>query len=217
MATTTIYPDSGDPAATAVDGDVRRNSGDSTWSAARDTADGTSANGVVDPQYVVAGRLNATPVYEVYRSFHHFDTSAIPDGDTISGATIDLYDVASSSGSDDIGVQAATTASNTTLAVGDYDAMTIDTPTEFATRVTSFTGSAYNSWTLNANGIAHISKTGVDKFVFRMARDIDNTTPPDTPRQYRGFSSADQAGTTQDPRLVITHAPSVPVWYLIIS
>jgi hypothetical protein len=85
----------------------------------------------------------------------------------------------------------------------------MSSPTEYATRLTSFTTSAFSNWTLNSAGLAFISKTGLTRFGMRLGHDIDNSEPSissGTQRQtgINGYA-ADRTGTSQDPKLVVEH------------
>lgn len=52
-----------------------------------------------------------------------------------------------------MGLILTTQSDPTSLAVGDYDNLTLDTPAEGATRV-SVTDASYNDFTLNATGLS---------------------------------------------------------------
>ena len=102
----------------------------------------------------------------IARGIDLFDTSSIPDADTISSATLSIY------GEDkfdvpgwtpNINVYSSSPASNTALAAGDYDSLG---STAYSTAIAygSFSTGAYNTFTFNGSGITNISKTGVSKF-----------------------------------------------------
>ncbi|MCL4419961.1 hypothetical protein M1146_07780 [Patescibacteria group bacterium] len=65
---------------------------------------------------------------------------------------------------------------------------------------------AYNNWTLNASGIAAISKTGITKFAVRLSGDIDNSAPTYSAgaESHIFFHQSDRT-TTQKPRLIVTY------------
>jgi len=65
------------------------------------------------------------------------------------------------------------------------------------------TAGTYNDFTLNANGISNISKTGITYFGARDSLDTANTTP--TGNNNWNFNSSNGAGTTTDPKLVVTY------------
>ena len=76
----------------------------------------------------------------------------------------------------------------------------------------TLTAGAYNDITLNANGLTNISKTGISKFGGVFGFDFDNTTTGLTWASgvFQAVSTAfaDTAGTTNDPKLVITYTPA---------
>lgn len=102
-------------------------------------------------------------------------------------------------------------ASNTAGVAGDYDAVG---STEFAVRVVSeltADSSAYQTWTLNTDGIAAISKTGITKLGLKVTEDLGNSEPGDSGvrydhSQWKCFSADETEGGEARPRLVVTHA-----------
>jgi hypothetical protein len=87
--------------------------------------------------------------------------------------------------------------------------------TKFAsdTVVSGWTTAAYNDFTLNASGIANVSKTGNSKFGWRFTEDIDNSSPTwvSGAQTLTLARDAATAGTTEDPLLTVTHAPAAAV------
>lgn len=202
--TLTKYPDA-HPESTTVDGEVRRSSADATWAAARETAAGTNAADSTASQFVVGERSASGGNYAVYRLFFLFDTSALTSKANISDATLTLNNDGTNSGTQTVSIIQTSPASNTSLATGDFDALTLDSPDEGVdSRVSMSSGD--NAFSLNATGIGWISKTGITKLGARSNRDIDDTTPPDTPRQYNQVSMADTTGTSSDPELVVNYS-----------
>lgn len=193
-----------------MDGYVaRQTSSDTTWTLARDTADGTGASTADAAVYTFAEQRTVPTRFEVSRAFYIFDTSDIPDTDNIDSGTFTAY-----SEGDDINIAAygliqTSPASDSSLAVGDYDAMTINSPDEGAARVTpSGTSGTANTWTLNATGLSWINKTGNTRLGLRHARDIDNSAP--SARTYWATYMVDVVGTSLDPVLVVETSPGAP-------
>lgn len=183
----------------AGDGSVYRNDG--TWAASRDTADGEASITTDATRYLMADKDGT--VYTMSRGFFPFDTSGLPDGDTISSATLTISQNGAGEGDRYVGVIQTSQVSPTALEIGDFDAMTINSPTEGATRVLCNTTGAQN-FTLNASGIGWISKTGYSLLGTRMAKDIDNIDPG--ARNYVLQYHSEEAGTTSDPTLVVVHS-----------
>lgn len=208
--TSTFYPDA-NVETTSVDGFVAL-AGQSSWSAARDAADGSAASDTATNDSVGYVRQGAT-TYACNRGFFLFDTSSIPDTDSISAATLSIYGLASDTidaindASSYINVVSSSPASNTALTTADFDQFGT---TVFSTSIdiTSWSTTGYNDFALNASGIANITKTGVSKFCSREGHDIDNVDPGGSGGLFSsaGGYYADQAGTTNDPKLVVTHA-----------
>lgn len=87
--------------------------------------------------------------------------------------------------------------------------------TEFSTAITyaGFSTSGYNNFVLNASGLAGIVY-GIFHLGLRNANyDVSGTPPPWVASQQSGMAAlmADQAGTTQDPKLVVTFTTSRPL------
>lgn len=217
--TTTVYPDP-DPETTTVDGTASRISVDESFSTIRGGAGNSSSD---------SSTLNAPQLKEsgtsgqwqwLRRGYALFDTSSIPDADSISATVFSLY---GSSAANDVPLTAAEAAlsivsgvpaSNTAIVDADYAIANFGSSkycTDYA--YASFSSVAYNDMTFNATGIAAVSKTGVTKLGFRYAVDVDNGSPTSNGNLDASaytWLSADNAGTTNDPKLVVTHAVDSP-------
>ena len=171
---------------------------DAVWATSRGAATGDSTG---DAAYM-GGELSAT--YDIYRYFLKFDTSSLPDTAIITSATLELYFVARDTTNDFTIATQTHTAPNETLATADFDALTVDTPTEFSDRsanVSTLTLNVYTSFTLNAAGLAAISKTGYTLIAVRSSKDVDNATP--TGRSYVQAQSDTEANP---PKLTINYS-----------
>lgn len=151
--------------------------------------------------------------YYVRRFVTYFDTSTIPDSDTISTATYSLatlagggIDAPQSSDSDSIAVVGFSGSNPPVVAdFNDFGSTSYGTTTIASWSTTDGT---YNNIALNATGIAAISKTVVTSFGARTLNDINNVTP--TGRNQIPAYQADEAGTSKDPKLVVEHTNSAP-------
>lgn len=156
----------------------------------------------------------------IYRGFFAIDTSGIDDGATISAATLNLYITAidndDNDGNDFNVVVEGLQASTTTVAAGDFDACgdAVTNPTEGSDRIDlgSNSTSTYNTWTLDADGIGWISKTGTTKLGIREGHDVLNDTPnlSEGGRSQLVWSTSEATGTSQDPYLNVTVAAGGP-------
>ncbi len=206
LTTTTAYPDA-DPETTTVDGQVGRQGTNETWATMRDGA-GTHAypSGSGSACYIEAGtttdRFNG-----LYRSIFLFDTSGIPDAETITSATIELYYVTKNNGSwnTTYSIYTSTPASNTDLVAADYAQIGTTTQSDAMTYANFDAG--YEVWTLNATGIGNISKTGISKFGMRESTyDVANSAPTWGSGVFERIlwnSSESVGGTSQDPKIVV--------------
>lgn len=151
------------------------------------------------------------------RIFLLFDTSGIPDTDTISSATISVYGSSKSQQgvvNMAMNITQANPASNSAIANADYQATLPYTTKLSDTSISyaSFSTTGYNDWALNSSGIANISKTGTSKFSWRYDGDIDNSGPgtgAGTDDQNMNALGYVTAGTSQDPKLVVVHSGAV--------
>lgn len=211
MSTLVVYPDPGDPGTTSCDGDIRRSSVNETLGTIRASA-GTD---VLMTAVTIRAALIATSTPDQYdtlrRAWTLFDTSPLTAGATISAATLSLWGTTKLNelGSPALHIGGGTTASNTTLATGDF--VNRGTTSFGSVAYASFdaTNSVYTDIALDANGISNIQKTGVSIFTEQLSWDILNNTTGLTwssglQNAYL-FRSSDQATTDNDPKLTITY------------
>ena len=144
------------------------------------------------------------------RTMYLFDTSAISADDLLFGATLSLYGYSKAdtgSYTPDVNIYSSEPASNTAIAAGDFDSYG-STPFSSAITYASWSTSAYNDFSLNADGIANITKGGVSKFGARNAnRDVANSAPTwgNTLSAYVDGYFSDNTGTANDPKLVVIY------------
>lgn len=220
-ATSTFYPDP-HVETVSVDGYIQRD-GDgggtgTSWSTHYVNWDGTGGGGAANDSattMTLAYAHKYTSEFGIGRGFALFDTSSLTSSASISAAVLSFYTTIASENADDadnfVTIVSASPASNTAIAQTDF-------PSAGSTKlsndydVTGMGTAAYKDWTLNASGIATISTTGVSKFATRSGRDLNSTAPTvnNTTHINVTASSADAAGTTQDPKLVVTYTLSSP-------
>lgn len=212
--TLTAYPDA-HPESTTVDGYVYYAPGNTIWATIHGAATGSVAfdnvtNGVFCG-IVAHGTSNRFNV--IHRGFFLFDTSSI-SGVTISAVVFSLYgkDKTDTFGiGSDIDVVSSSPASNTELVTADYN--DVGSTAFGSMSYASYSTSAYNDITLDANGIANITQGGISKFGVRVSNDTDNSAPTWSASKvisFRGYY-ADQTGTTYDPKLTVTYSSSLPI------
>lgn len=206
MATSTFYP--------SLDGRVSRqvNPSNESWATIRAGA-GTHVDDSSATETFAGCRTedNTADKYDIlYRSILLFDTSSIPDGDVITGATLSIKPSSiDSSYTTNYNVVSSNPASTSSLAASDFGNLG---STKFSTAIaiSSMSAGTYVDFTLNASGLANISKTGISKFGIILEEDLDNSRPIgdefyDVSSVFGYFS--EQTGTSSDPKLVVTHAP----------
>lgn len=217
--TLTVYPDP-HTESTCVDGQVMQMTGDVDWATIRGGA-GTHFNDTVAVENIVQYRYDPYGWDLLVRSIFLFDTSALTADATISAAVLSLYGSGSAttrSSACSVNIYTSAPASEVALAAGDFDSLGATAQCDTAIGQASWSASGYNAFTLNATGRGNISKTGRSKFGARdVAYDVGGATPSVLDEEARCQSYvagyfADQTGTANDPKLVITYTPPTPPW-----
>lgn len=211
MAILTVYPDP-DPETTSVDGFAGRNGVDETWATIIAGAGNNSdASGAAASVVNISASATANQWAANNRGILLFDTSALTAAANISAAVLSLYGNAKLDMlaiTPDIDIYTSTPASNTAIANADYSQTGAVSQTGSPITYAAFTTAAYNDFTFNATGIGNINKTGVSKFAARNANyDVSGTVPTYTANLTSRLNviMADTAGTSTDPKLVITY------------
>lgn len=203
MATTTIFSGTGDGQIHSEDADYADTAAGTGTTLTADTANTNHIIGQYRPDF---------SSYAVREFFAAFDTSTI-GGDTISAATLSLHGGGDSSDTDfDL---EARPYSFGTLATGDWR-----TPTHQAsdTLLASFDTvnyvADYLDFTENGSELQDaIDPNGTTELYVASSRHRQEIAP--TGDEYVFIWSADRSGTSEDPKLVITHtapAPTVAIW-----
>jgi len=224
----TYYPDAHIESNT-VDGDVLV-SGTMTWATAHDD---TVGDVVQDSQNYSRIAIIASATTDRYGTLHRgvslFDTSSIPDDAVIDSATFEAVIVRLKETFPEdlsISIVSSSPATDTALVLEDYDqvgsvgadAATKQGPDIFILNLTA-DSITYNAWTLNATGIANISKTAITRFGQRVDVDANGTGPvwaAGEPEARIDIASADETvpGDIR-PKLVVTY--HIPVNKTIVS
>jgi len=199
---------SGDPIyASSGNGHLEEN--DANWTTARNSASAEAYSQATGIIFACSYRYGN---YGIYRGFFPFDTSGIGSGATVTNAVLSLcatgnkWDQLSAS----IVITGSTQASISSISLDDFNNITLDSPTEYASRMTlanwNATDGTYNNFTFNDDGKNAIDPEGNTKICTRNSLDVDNTTPsPDTYLNRVDCYSSAQSGTDKDPKLVVTY------------
>jgi hypothetical protein len=186
-------------------------SGSVTWATIRGAATGTFA----EPSEAAA----STQIYAdtatnkwglLSRFFFLFDTSALPDGDTIDSADFQFVNTARVDNfSQSLSFITTTPASDNTLVTADYDQVgTTKQATDVTIASLTVDSATFNTMALNATGLASISLTGVSKFGARLSADIANVEPTwvSGNTSLITFATSDETlPGDKRPKLVVTH------------
>jgi len=213
MTTDVYYPDA-DTESTSVDGYTNASLVGTTWASARASAGTASSDNSVTGR-VVALHADTTGWDDIGRGYFLFDTSSLPDTDTIDSAVVSIYGVSKTdNGQYDQKAVLITTnpASNTSLASTDHyrNSLVAGGGVDVGTAridLGTWGNSAYNDFTVS--DLTKISATGVTKFGLALSGDVDNAEPTiDNNGIYSDLTIryADQTGTTEDPMLTVVHS-----------
>ena len=150
-----------------------------------------------------------------------FDTSSIGSNNIITSAIISTYGFSkpNSLGDTNITIVSSTPTSNTSLQNSDFSQL--GTSSFASITYANFSTTGYNDFTLDSSGITNINKTGISKFGGRLEWDVSGTYEGNyTTNVSTGFYIyfAEQTGTSQDPKLVVTYTlPANPkqdvIWF----
>jgi len=153
----------------------------------------------------------------MWNTFHRlvfiFDTSDLPNDCTIDSATLVIKCTAKSdalSFTPDVAVYGATTLSDTNVVAADYQTVA---STVFSNVIAygDITAGQNQTFTLNAAGLAAISKTGKTKFCLRNANcDVANSAPSWASSVSSAISFS-QSGSITKPVLTVNYTEAPPV------
>lgn len=215
MAQTTFYPDP-DTENTTVDGDARQTT-DASWVTMRGGAGEFAYDNFTSGPFIrIVSSTVSDDWSDIYRGIFLFDVSAI-SGDTIISGTFSLYAIAITDQlADSASLVSSAPADNNALVAGDYDSFGT---TKYAPdlALSGMSTSAYNVFTLNGDGETFVQNAidvtegvdaGIVKFGTRSTWDNDSADGPTWESEKYSFVNvyfADEAGTDNDPKLVVTH------------
>ena len=214
--TLTVYPDPGDPGLTTFDGLTRRFAvaGVESFTTVRNSAGNSTYNPTADSVVEITADTVSNTWARIYRGVFTFDTRPLGDLATISSVTLSLYDAfgATDNGySPTIDLVSVAPASFNAVVNADYGTFGTTSYTGSPKTVAGWATNAYNTFTLNATGLAAVSKTSITCIGAREATyDIPGTTPTWASGLGMAFSIyfSDQTGSSNDPKLAVTFTPS---------
>ena len=221
FATLTKYPDA-DPESTSVDAKINHiyaaGSG-VTW-ATIVAAGGTEAT-PSDPSGDILNIQSDTGTgnwKRLTRGIFLFDTSSLTSGANISSAVMSLYGWYKADGlgvTPNLDIYTSTPASNTDIVAGDFDAIGSTSQTGSPVTWANLNAAGYTDFTFDATGRGNVSKTSISKFGARNANYDVAATPPSWSSNHEtdlAIYFADQSGTSNDPKLVVTYTLPTASW-----
>ena len=213
--TLTVYPESGSGGTNvSCSGFVQiyEAAPGTTWTLLR--AKSTGLNSATSQMIIGITTTGSTNWQRLFRGLSSFDTSDLTSNAAVSAAVLSLYGASKADNcniSPKINICSVDMSDTGEIALTDVGKTG---NTSFSSDITyaNISLSDYNTFSLNASGIATISKTGVSQFSIKEAAyDITGTEPTHPGASLQSdirFYSADETGTTKDPKLVVTYTIS---------
>lgn len=196
MTTTTVFSD-------ALDGYIQ--SSNATYSLARAGSSLAVLN--TDVTFGIGQLIFGS--YVIFEGFVAFDTSSVPDTDLVSAVNLDVWLVADDSTTDFV-IRVKDHNWGTSLTTADWVAgADLSGKTSVtATLNTSTWGAvgAYKTFTGNASLIAMPALKSTDPVCLIIISDREQTGTAPSANEFATLSASEESGTTQDPKLTITHA-----------
>jgi hypothetical protein len=223
MTVTTIYPDTeAESSPTTMDAMVRRTGDDVAWDTIHGNSTATlsrSGNAGEGVRIQASGTSNQWQT--IVRCLFGFDASGgggggadVPTTDVVSDIKLKIVCRSKTDeiGSQSIGIDLASPASNTSVADGDYDGFSgVPQATSIALSSVTADSSTYTVFTMNSTGISNFSKSGVTFYGLRIDADLTDTEPSGFgTSEVTDFSPAmvdTGLGADKRPKLEVTHAP----------
>lgn len=180
-------------------------SSDATYSNARE---GTGSL-LTQSGTLFSGQIFQAATYFCFESFLNFDTSSIADTDVIDSALFDLYLLQDLTIGSDFINECRVYDWGATLTTGDFVAgSSLGSQTLVATFDVSGISAGYNTHT-DVDLPANINKAGTTRLMINSDRHRLGLV---TSRERIQWRAAETSGTSQDPRLTITHHDPTPDW-----
>lgn len=152
---------------------------------------------------VQTGQWNNDGTYHIYEAFLQYDTSAIPDYAYVESVKEELYLANDFTFSSNFIEEVRSYDWGDTLTAADWVAgANLGNYTLLSSKTVS-PSAGYNEFPTSANFIAAINKTGDTRLFHSSDRVRSNTTPIGA--EYIQWYSAEQTGTTQDPKLTVEY------------
>lgn len=198
-----------------------------SFATARANSSGTYSSATDNTKAFAAGFNNGSEV-QILRSTTCYDTSAIPDGATISSATETIYlysnltysyDYYSSTahaitgrtGAEDYVALVGYTGEQNTIDNADYGTFG-STKMSNDLDFSAMTLDSDNVITLNSTGLSAINKTGVTCFGMKNGYDLDNSAYP-SGTNFQLWGNDAGSTTVSGPTFVSGHEPTLSVTY----
>lgn len=177
------------------------------------TAQASAASADTSSTVMACGQRKNGSNYDIFEGFLAFDTSGVTGSKT--SATLSLYGGYDASDTNFV-YEARLHDWGASLTEGDWVAAgSLSSKTLLASINTSSWASAYMNLTSEAAFLSNINTSGFTRMVTCSDRVTAGTQP--TGDEYTYISSADETGTTQDPKLVITADAIVNTMFFAFS
>ena len=208
--TGTYYPDAG-TGGTTVDGKVRRTGVSEAWATIiAGAGNAVTAVGTVGAVTIVC-TATSNQWATLERDIFLFNSAGLTASAVISATVMSLFGTDkndTNSITPNLDIYTSSPASDNNLVIADFSQIAAISQTGSPITYASWSIVGYNAFTFDATGRGNVSKTGISKFGCRNANyDVSGTPPAWANGTYADldFSMADEIGTSQDPKLVVTY------------
>lgn len=206
-----VYPVCTDATETefSTTGDGKIDADETAWA---DTHDAASGNSAGTGGNTLRPATNSAAQYRIDRIWLYFPDPEVPAGNTVSNIDFDLYGTGSNGNADSTDIMLELGAQSTPLVAGDYSSVTEHSPTHITNdvNIADANTSGYETFTATQSYIDNdFNKNSTNLVAVRVGTDADeDTSHGNAPTGLSDwiFSSADHTGTSQDPKMTITHA-----------
>ena len=192
--------------------------GDNTWSGRRDATSSNEAQNTISKHSIIGfGTSSTTGRYMNFvRAIYTIDSSDLTAEANISATSFSVYGTGKSNTwvalTPALNIYTSSPATDNKCVTGDFDQVGTVPQSDNEIAYADYNTSAYNDFLFNATGIGNVSKTGITKLSTRESNyDAPNVEPTWELGKVFQLTAyyADQTGTDNDPKLVVTY--SLPV------
>lgn len=196
----------------SLDGNTVGYHATNSWATVRAMSPGYSAVSNASDNLPAGFSRGGSADCAVHRVHLHFNTSSLPDGATVVAARLkvwghETYTKSTYHSSTSVVLLESLTTAGASLTTSNFPYSGNLGSTELASRKAhaDWTDGAYNTFALNASGLALVNKTGTTRLAFVEASDFDNSDPGAGTARALQFYPQESAFSTKRPVLEVDY------------